>query len=404
MEPSLLAAARDHFDLTESQVAAMESLRHASETAWIETAVEAAERCFDEMSSPNAYTASAEDRDRREIDADAALRRRLDETHQRFLDDFQLLLTPQQQALWPEFERDLLRVSTLHRYSASEAESIDLITLVRGFDIPEKNREPVSAVLREYAETLHNLLVERNRIAEELGPKATALDRRIHAAHIASMRAEVAGEPYEDVPEADKQEVIDLAVAQLTRCDRIRELSDRTARHIAPLLAPSDGAELIEILERCDRPPEPKSHVRNSISGIFTTLDWDTPNSEPVPRRFEQIDSWYQRQSPTGPNGPEPLTAKQIEQLRAIREEFLDACIRLEGKYPQTIGMRSFTEPRTIPTPAGAVHIERDAKSPGVRSEDAAAARQAEHELLLSTKKAIRAVLTVRQRAIVYFH
>jgi hypothetical protein len=91
----------------------------------------------------------------------------------RFFDDLRLVLSPEQDALWPAVERTSRRVESIGS-GALSAESIDLIQLVDDLGAPDDVRATVTPVLEAYEGALDTALVERAAEREKLRDKIAA--------------------------------------------------------------------------------------------------------------------------------------------------------------------------------------------------------------------------------------
>lgn len=90
-----------------------------------------------------------------------------------FFEDYRLLLTPDQEAVWPKVERMRRRDKTLRgggigNFTVYSGESVDLIKVVQDSeDLTDEARTLAAPILNEYELELDRALVERNEYYEE---------------------------------------------------------------------------------------------------------------------------------------------------------------------------------------------------------------------------------------------
>ena len=404
MQPSFVAAARTHFAFTDAQASSLEDLRQASETAWIEAVVCAHEALFDDSNQPWDSNTSYEQRVRDRAKHGVDLLRTLETLRDQYFEDVELLLDPVQRARWRDFDRDLRRTTTLSRFASTETEGVDLAALVNSFDLDSVTRAVVQPELDRWVEALDPLLIERNRIADTLGTQAVELGVKLQVAEVKSVVAEVRGEPVPAVPAEAIRAVLSLAAAQLAKCDRIKALTLETVDRLKPLLPDDAGGELVETIAKCDQPEPNRVSARDSIGRIFSMLQYQNTTADDSNDMFEPIESRFRWSQKLYPVNAEPLTPDQILRLRRIRADFVAECEKLEAQHSNAIRSVGSSQRRAVATPSGTLWIEPT--KPKMRSPlgDWNALREQDSKLELETKRRIREVLTIRQRALVAFY
>jgi hypothetical protein len=83
-----------------------------------------------------------------------------------FLQDFQAVLTPEQQALWPKVERVRRRDTTINR-GLMAGERVNLFEIVEESKLPSDVMTQVTPILDQYEVDLDRVLIERNKVQEE---------------------------------------------------------------------------------------------------------------------------------------------------------------------------------------------------------------------------------------------
>ncbi|MGP1347853.1 MAG: hypothetical protein ACTS3F_14445 [Phycisphaerales bacterium] len=83
-----------------------------------------------------------------------------------FLEDYRLLLTPEQDLKWEDLERLRRRERTLPNGGIISGETVDLIRVVEDTELSPAARDAINPMLDTYARELDRVLIERNRVYE----------------------------------------------------------------------------------------------------------------------------------------------------------------------------------------------------------------------------------------------
>lgn len=94
------------------------------------------------------------------------LREERERMERTFFEDVRVILTPEQEALWPRVERMRRRETTMER-GLMAGENVDLLRLVERLNLPSDLRQQLAGTLEQYEVELDRALVERNRVQEE---------------------------------------------------------------------------------------------------------------------------------------------------------------------------------------------------------------------------------------------
>ena len=86
--------------------------------------------------------------------------------------DLRLLLTPEQDARWTRFERDLRRNATIDEGGLLSGETVDLVDLLDEMGVDGEVRESIWSLEDQYVTELDRALVQRNEVYDETTNKA----------------------------------------------------------------------------------------------------------------------------------------------------------------------------------------------------------------------------------------
>lgn len=86
--------------------------------------------------------------------------------------DLRLLLTAEQEALWPRFERDLRRMATIDEGGLLSGEAVDLVALLDEVGVTSEARGAIASIENRYVTELDRALISRNEVYEETTDKA----------------------------------------------------------------------------------------------------------------------------------------------------------------------------------------------------------------------------------------
>jgi hypothetical protein len=128
------------------------------------TILQAAENEFEETRDIEIWNAF---RERTE-----AFEQRKDMITRQLKDDLRLLLTAEQEALWPRFERDLRRNATIDEGGLVSGEAVDLVALLDEMGVDGEAREVIASIENQYVTELDRALITRNEVYEESTDKA----------------------------------------------------------------------------------------------------------------------------------------------------------------------------------------------------------------------------------------
>jgi hypothetical protein len=140
----------------------------------------------------------------------------------RLVADVQALLAEPQLAAWPRFERALVRRTTLP-FGRLDGERTDLLAVIEAMGVTEDERRSMADVLEGYELRLHEALVRRNELLEEVD---TRIDEALWEGH--------------------GREAL-VWVDRVTRArTAVRSVNDETVILIAERLEPEDAASFHE--------------------------------------------------------------------------------------------------------------------------------------------------------------
>jgi len=88
------------------------------------------------------------------------------------MNDLRLLLTAEQEALWPRFERDLRRTATIDEGGLLSGETVDLVALLDEMEVSGETREAIASIENQYVTELDRALITRNEVYDETTDKA----------------------------------------------------------------------------------------------------------------------------------------------------------------------------------------------------------------------------------------
>ncbi len=161
---------------------------------------------------------------------------------QTFFSDVQLVLTPEQAALWPKVERTRRREQSMAGRGAGgfgqvslSGERVDLIRLIAEEKLAPEVLAAVDPTLQTYEEELDKALIERNRLTEE------------SATQIGELMAGGGMEQAGDKLQAIVQRVRDAAI-------RVRDLNRRYARQIEDLLPEAERGRFAAAVQQASFP------------------------------------------------------------------------------------------------------------------------------------------------------
>ncbi|MBK9189727.1 MAG: Spy/CpxP family protein refolding chaperone [Phycisphaerales bacterium] len=140
---------------------------------------------------------------------------------QEFMSDVQAVLTPEQQAKWPSFERGVRRETTL-RQGLMSGERVDLFRLVERLELAPEAMEALRPALDGYEADLDRELVTRAKVYEE------SMEKMSRMRDMGDMEA------MQDVIEKGREASV-----------RVRDVNRRYARQVADLL-PSEKRSAFE--------------------------------------------------------------------------------------------------------------------------------------------------------------
>jgi hypothetical protein len=86
--------------------------------------------------------------------------------------DLRLLLMPEQEVLWPRFERDLRRMATIDEGGLLSGETVDLVALLDEMGVDGDARLAVASLEDQYVTELDRALVSRNEVYDDTTDKA----------------------------------------------------------------------------------------------------------------------------------------------------------------------------------------------------------------------------------------
>ncbi len=144
-----------------------------------------------------------------------------------FFADVKQLLTEEQAARWPRFERDRLRRVGVLMAARLMAERVDLVALLDDLDLPDEVREHCQGVADQYAIDFDTPLAERLRVADQLDALSYQADAKDSPSRM----------------EALQQRLIRLHI-------QLRDLNLQYVDRIAEQLPPEDGRRFRESFQK----------------------------------------------------------------------------------------------------------------------------------------------------------
>lgn len=332
---------------------------------------------------------------------------------EQFFADTQLVLTREQEQLWPRVELDRRRITTLVKYACFDDEAVDLIAVVSALDISDETRAELQPILDRYAQTLDPVLLARNR-------KAAALGKTLREIEQHRMLAYSRPDPMNfDPAEMEKiqQEInerqldsVDDALDVRKAAARVRDVNREFMREIEKHLPE-------QTLEQWSKATDVKANqspfaFMNDGSRATMMLKY-IENLDQMTAAFEtQMSLWAEEDSMADYvlllRSIEPLTRSQRDQIEDIRLQHEATLARLDTRF----GGKQ-TEPDdepdriSIPTPDGTLSLMR-VREDGAPQHRRHHPQQQDPEELEARAEAdqqtidrLRQVLTINQRALV---
>lgn len=220
---------------------------------------------------------------------------RREELDERFLDDFKLVLTPEQMAEWGRVERFRRRFYTLGNGGLVSGETVDLTRIVQDLTLTDEQRESLAPIVERYQETLDRALIERNELYETGQRDAMELWQR------------------GDFEEMERR--FDEARKAATR---LRDVNQQFARQMESALGQDDGARFErEFLERSF--PEIYRDTAGMRALDMAMVMEDL--SEDQARQVADIQSTFMRRVEEANQRLRDLT-EESEQNRSMRQMF----------------------------------------------------------------------------------
>jgi len=212
-----------------------------------------------------------------------------------FFDDVKAVLTEEQAARFPRFQRDRRRQRLLRRYSRLSGEGVDLIELVDDVKIPAEARQAIEPLLHDYAEELDRALIDRQRTYEDVQRTLNAINAGESNASAASLFHRI-----------------------LPRRKAIRGINERYATLIADQL-PEEWAE--RFTREFDRVRYPRLHAVTQADQYLKRVRELEDLTEEQQQRIDLLETNYRGQL-------EPINRRLIE-LDRRRDEEMPARYRM---------------------------------------------------------------------------
>lgn len=279
------------------------------------------------------------------------LRTEREKMEQVFFDDVKMLLTPEQEALWPKVERTRRRETTMGRGFVA-GENVDLFRIVERLNLPADLKQTVAPTMDQYEVDLDRALIDRNKIQEE---------------GISNFMGGRFGRPDEgfDMEKAQRafQEARDVSI-------RLRDVNRRYARQLEAQLPEDRRAGFTKLFNEASFPEAYRESaiVRNVTAAMgFADL---TPDQR---QRLTELRDQYTRESaPMADKLAKAIEEQQgtmtIEQMMSRFRGGDDASPVAQARQARREQERSFGDKvRSILTPE---QIERLPQGEGRGGED----------------------------------
>ena len=332
-----------------------------------------------------------------------ALRQKL---HAQILSDLRLVVTTEQNDLWPDLERAMRRSFSLLHLANMRREGMDLASLIRALDPPEDVAERIAPILEQYTLELDPLIAARDQSAEALEAMA------IEARDLQETMQDPGDARASDVRKAASK--MDRASTRVVRAgssvlDASRRIADLNAMYLARLQGDLPEAIALEITKIADTP----LYTRREGSWSDTPAHAALHLAENLSSFSDALSSWNLWSSTSreqaGVNrirsGVQPLTEPQRDRITEIRAKFEIEDRRIKSKMePEDETDPSRSNWVSIRTPTGRaslVRTDRRDNDSDRQEKREAELRKQQAELTLSTLKEVREVLDPEQRILI---
>ncbi|TVQ74909.1 MAG: hypothetical protein EA380_11940 [Phycisphaeraceae bacterium] len=320
----LLAAIADILRLTEQQRTLLADLRTGADAQALRQWIVTSEQLRDLSQS----IISSDERESRRSELLDRNRDAVREIERDFLDDLRIVLDPEQERRWASIDREIRRYRTLTRYATRPDEALDLAAIVRRIVPDARRSEELREVLNQYAIAVDTPLVARNAVVEQSRDLWTRVTDRTRAEHMT---------------EDDRHEI-------LTQLNSNGRLVGRHAESIEAINR-RFWRSFFDILEDGDRQFFIASTAMAKPEDTGIEAENDITNAVLAQSRSGRILDRLQRLDRPSPEAsisfvssrsnlpdPEPLTPEQREALQVIRMNLLDELDTLVRGYRSELG------------------------------------------------------------------
>ena len=310
-------------------------------------------------------------------------------------EQLRLIITPEQEALWPKLEQAERRSTILSSASAVHWFSLNLFTAVDASISDSGTRATLEPMLNAYADELDTVLVSLEREMDELAERVTEKE---DAEKGVWARAEETGEPIDwEAVQAEgrraESAVVDSAMRVHGLCERVGQINTRYLTQMKDAVPSEAGASMQAFADRLRPAPsrptwygqqdaffnarsaqafgsllpeDPESEADESMTifgGVSFSRMMDFQRSmmelarDEYPEIAEQWTSFM-------PVASADVTEDQKNDLRAIRSSFLDAKARIEQRFASTLRPAEADDRSNrlvVPAAGGAVYFARGA-------------------------------------------
>lgn len=332
---------------------------------------------------------------------------------EQFFADTQLVLTRDQEDLWPRVEMDRRRITTLVKYACFDDEAVDLVAVASALDISDETRAELQPILDRYAQTLDPVLVARNRKAADLGKSLRELEeeRMLAYARPDPMNFDPAEMEKLQLKINERQlKAVDDALDVRKAAARVRDVNREFMREIEkhlPEQALEQWSKATDV--KANRSPFAFMDAGSRATMMIKYIE----NLDQMTTAFEtQMSLWAEEESMADYvlllRAVEPLTRSQRDQIEDVRLEHEAEIARLDARFGNKQAQPD-DEPDniSIPTPDGTLSLMRireggapnhNWRQPHQQDPEELEARS---DLDQQTIDRLRKILTLNQRALV---
>lgn len=329
---------------------------------------------------------------------------------ERMFEDLRLVLTPEQEARWPDVERDRRRATTLTAYALFDQEAVDLVSITSALDLSDADRAAIDPVLERYADELDPLLSARNRAARNLGEKGVQFTKD----------QSISREDWQTDPEKAQQRMMQAeerksslipeALAVRDASAKIRDITRRFIDELRPLIPESERDDWNKAVSAEKKNPFEFFQSQSRAAMAMRMI-------ESLESQVAAFSTWFGEDADDSQaemfailRGAEPLSPSQRDALESLKErhDAEEKSIR-ERHRPTPEKTVNKDDPSTlnIQTPQGTAMLRRnDAAEDDGSGWGAWGGQEPDEDMMkdiraldLKSLRELRDILTINQRA-----